>query len=95
MLDVKTFIADMGLRVHLTLFLYFTNEEANTRGVNIQYKCVQKLGMVPWPQVSLGVKRSFWSSLHGSVVNELDLMIHEDEGLIPDLTQWVKDPELL
>ena len=33
------------------------------------------------------------SSQHGSVVENLTI-IHEDVGLIPGLTQWVKDPAL-
>ena len=35
--------------------------------------------------------QAFWSSHHGSAVNKSD----EDTGLIPDLTQWVKDLALL
>ena len=34
------------------------------------------------------------SSYHGSAVTNVT-SIHEDEGLIPGLTQWVKDPVLL
>ena len=37
-------------------------------------------------------KKSDRSSCYGSVVNESKN--HEVEGLIPDLTQWVKDPVL-
>ena len=33
------------------------------------------------------------SSLHGSVVTKLT-GIHEDTGLLPGLTQWVKDTAL-
>ena len=35
-----------------------------------------------------------WSSYHGSAVTNLT-GIHEDSGLIPGLTQQVKDPALL
>ena len=38
--------------------------------------------------------RPFWSSCCGSVVMNL-ISIHENTGLIPGLTQWVKDPALL
>ena len=32
----------------------------------------------------------FWNLHHGSMVTNLT-SIHEDEGLIPDLDQWVED----
>ena len=38
-------------------------------------------------------ERVFQSSHYGSVVTNLT-SIHEDVGLIPGLTQWVKDPVL-
>ena len=34
---------------------------------------------------------NFWSSHRGSAETNLT-SIHEDTGLIPDLTQWDKDP---
>ena len=39
-------------------------------------------------------KFSRWSSHCGHLVKNLT-SVHEDVGSIPDLTQWVKDPELL
>ena len=38
-------------------------------------------------------KENFRSSHRGSAVNN-PTSIHEDAGLIPGLTQWVKDPAL-
>ena len=40
-----------------------------------------------------GVPVMAWSSHHSSVETNLT-RIHEDTGLVPGLTQWVKDPAL-
>ena len=39
------------------------------------------------------LKSGFWSSHHGAEVTS-PASIREDLGLIPGLTQWVKDPAL-
>ena len=44
-----------------------------------------------YPSTDKQIKK-MWSSHHGSVVNETS--IHEDAGLIPGPTWWVKDPVL-
>ena len=41
----------------------------------------------------MGKLQEPWRSLRGSVETNLT-SIHENAGLIPGLTQWVKDPAL-
>ena len=46
-----------------------------------------------WPKKLIKFKKSSKSSCCGSMVTNLT-SIHEDAGLIPGSTQWVKDPSL-
>ena len=50
--------------------------------------------MFPANDSSSNSKNPKWSSHYGSAVMN-PTSIHEDAGLIPGLTQWVKDPVLL
>ena len=50
--------------------------------------------VVPWPWVRKQVKK-VPEDLHGGSVVTNPTRIHEDEGLIPGLAQWVKDLALL
>ena len=59
------------------------------------------MGPLAWePPYDTGValkkqnKSRFWSSHHGSVITN-PTKIHGDVGLIPGITQWIKDPALL
>ena len=49
--------------------------------------------VVTWPWVRKQVKK-VPEDLHGGSVVTNPTRIHEDEGLIPGLAQWVKGPAL-
>ena len=59
-------------------------QEAHRHSLSLCYQ-------ITW--LTLGQKSYQGGSHHGSAVTNLT-SIHEDVGLIPGLTQWVKDPVL-
>ena len=74
---------------------YHEDSQKRQTGENIHNLYVIKIRIASNIQfkktnVLLNIKMNKWSSHHGSVQTNLT-SIHEDEGLIPGLSQWVKD----